>query len=258
MFTLRRVGVPAYALTSFSMLCGAPAAAGSYTYTSIAAPGQMSSFAEGVNDNNQVVGGFTDSAGVHHGFVWDSSTFTQVDGTNESSTSNTLLGAINDNGVASGQYFENGNADEVSFLYTLSTGQQQLVQKTGMNVAQNALNASGVMVGDAFTAKTDKAFMTNRTTVKLLKVPGAKHRSAATSINDSGTIVGSYVDAGHTRHGFLYQSGSYTSFDPPGSADTTPAFVTDTGVIGGTDVDGAGMSHGFTLSGGTYTNGPKC
>jgi probable HAF family extracellular repeat protein len=53
-----------------------------------------------------------------------------------------------------------------------------------------------------------------------LDVPGAL-RTYANGINASGQIVGYYVDAGGTYHGFLLDvDGSYTTIDPPAARET--------------------------------------
>ncbi|MFZ3279364.1 MAG: hypothetical protein WA182_20895 [Candidatus Sulfotelmatobacter sp.] len=51
--------------------------------------------------------------------------------------------------------------------------------------------------------------------------PGAVVTEAH-GINAFGQIVGSWQDVGGNTHGFLYNAGIYTSFDFPGSSQTTP------------------------------------
>jgi uncharacterized membrane protein len=54
------------------------------------------------------------------------------------------------------------------------------------------------------------------------------------SINQAGTITGSYVDAKGAKHGFLRNPyGTITSFDPPRGGQTTATGINDTGVIAG-------------------------
>ena len=52
-----------------------------------------------------------------------------------------------------------------------------------------------------------------------LDVPGAVSTSAG-GINARGVIVGSYVDATHQSHGYLFRDGQFTTIDFPGSAFT--------------------------------------
>jgi predicted membrane protein len=54
------------------------------------------------------------------------------------------------------------------------------------------------------------------------------------SINQAGTITGSYVDAEGAQHGFVRNPyGTITSFDPPRGKQTTATTINDSGVIAG-------------------------
>lgn len=81
-------------------------------------------------------------------------------------------------------------------------------------------------------------------------------------INNSGQIVGYYVDSAGASHGFLRASnGTITTIDVPGAASTNSASNSNTGWIAGSyatsgttvgEVVGNIVSHGFRLSpGGT-------
>jgi hypothetical protein len=73
-------------------------------------------------------------------------------------------------------------------------------------------------------------------------------------INDSGQIVGRYVDAIGTTHGFLRSGGSYTTLDVPGSTFTVANGINASGQIVGAYYDPASdKRYGFLLSGGSYT-----
>lgn len=82
------------------------------------------------------------------------------------------------------------------------------------------------------------------------------------SINQSGAIVGTYLDTNNVYHGFLRSpDGKFTSFESPG-ADTTPndfngtfaQSINDRGVIAGYYDDATGLAHGFVRSAeGTFT-----
>src|SRR5579871_3199869 len=73
------------------------------------------------------------------------------------------------------------------------------------------------------------------------------------SINQSGTVTSSYLDANNVFHGFIRDgNGRYSSFEAP-AADTTPQSyngtisqsINDLGEIAGYYVDAAGPTHGF-------------
>ncbi len=123
----------------------------------------------------------------------------------------------------------------------------------------------------------------------VLQVPGAS-RTVAYGLNNLGQIVGTYTAAG-VGHGFLYDSGVFTTIDDPqgtgtlvtgindgsevvgyssargfselngvytsisypGSKATFPSSVNNSGDIVGSYDDGQGKQHGFLFSNGVYT-----
>ena len=75
--------------------------------------------------------------------------------------------------------------------------------------------------------------------------PGAIETEAH-GINAFGEIVGSWVDGSGNTHGFLYNAGTYTSFDYPGSNSTVPWAINNAGDIVGIHDNNVG----FLLKGG--------
>src|SRR5215471_8599136 len=90
------------------------------------------------------------------------------------------------------------------------------------------LMALGLLVGLAGHANAQPTY--SFTTVD---VPGSFIRNStfANGINSSGQIVGFYFD-GRAR-GFLFDHGTYTTFDPPGSYLTIPTGINTSGQIVG-------------------------
>ena len=67
-----------------------------------------------------------------------------------------------------------------------------------------------------------------------LQVPGVTNTEAMGS-NTLGQIVGDYTDQGGTDHGFLYESGHFTTVDNPFSSGPTTLYdISDSGVMAGT------------------------
>jgi probable HAF family extracellular repeat protein len=64
-------------------------------------------------------------------------------------------------------------------------------------------------------------------------------------INQSGQIVGDYVDAAGNDRGFLYSDGRYTTIDPPGATWTEAYGVNAQGEIVGTYIGANGTVYGF-------------
>jgi len=49
------------------------------------------------------------------------------------------------------------------------------------------------------------------------------HETIVFRVNSSGEVVGSYFDSSNAEHGFLWQAGSFTTFDVPGGVGATQA-----------------------------------
>ncbi len=84
--------------------------------------------------------------------------------------------------------------------------------------------------------------------------PGSVATTLNGGPNPQGTAVGTWTDSSGVVHGLTYNNYTrkFTSFDPPGSAGTTPNFITPEGVIVGVYADSAGVLHGFILANGQY------
>src|SRR4051812_42092685 len=80
-----------------------------------------------------------------------------------------------------------------------------------------------------------------------IDVPGAS-LTAAAGINDTGQIVGEFVDSTGI-HGFLNTGGSFIPIDVPGAFSTFAQNINDAGQIVGIFVDNTG-GHGFLDTGG--------
>jgi len=83
--------------------------------------------------------------------------------------------------------------------------------------------------------------------------PLAPSNTRASGINNSGLIVGSFVDASNHQHGFLLSGGSFITLDDPSATGGTVASgINNKGQIVGTYSDARG-EHGFLLSGKIFT-----
>src|SRR5262245_33972641 len=100
------------------------------------------------------------------------------------------------------------------------------------------LLALGLLVGGTGQAKAQPSYV-------YTKLDGpASDYTRAHGINDSGQIVGAYVEAAVT-HGFLLDNGSYTTLDPPGSISTRAYGINAAGQIVGDYLDAGDTIHGF-------------
>jgi hypothetical protein len=87
---------------------------------------------------------------------------------------------------------------------------------------------------------------------QTVKYSHAPAQQAAQGINDSGQIVGTFVDSSGDFHGYERSGGKFSQIDVPfeGASETIPSAINNSGEV----VGGYSETHGFTLIGGTYTS----
>jgi uncharacterized membrane protein len=105
------------------------------------------------------------------------------------------------------------------------------------------------------TSKPGKihGFLDNAGVFTTIDYPGAA-ATLAWGINDSGLIVGDYIDTKNVEHGFLDNAGVFTAIDYSGASGTAALGINSAGDIVGIWLDAAQNSHGFLLSGGVFTS----
>lgn len=115
--------------------------------------------------------------------------------------------------------------------------------------------ALALLANSALTTGASAAMHTY--TYQLFSVASALQTNPV-AINNSGVVIGNYVDSSYNSHGFTYQNAKLTPFDVPKAATTTPLGVNDRGEIVGTYTDASGTTHGFlrTAAGGYKTIDP--
>lgn len=82
-----------------------------------------------------------------------------------------------------------------------------------------------------------------------IDIPGASG-TAASNINNSGQIVGSYVDSLGSHAFVTDKRGGFTAIDFPGATGTSGFGINNRGDVVGSYADTAGTPHGFLLSNG--------
>jgi probable HAF family extracellular repeat protein len=96
---------------------------------------------------------------------------------------------------------------------------------------------------------------------KYLDFPGSGGLASAlgnnitmpSGINNSGNVVGTYIDANGAYQGFEYSNNSFSLFDVPGAISTNAKSINNQGTIAGTFQDANGTYNGFVLNGGIFT-----
>lgn len=76
-------------------------------------------------------------------------------------------------------------------------------------------------------------------------VPSGSTYTTADGINNNGEIAGTWVDSSDGVHGFVYQAGTYTSFNVPGATSIYGVLINNNGEVAGYYYDSNNYSHGF-------------
>jgi probable HAF family extracellular repeat protein len=99
------------------------------------------------------------------------------------------------------------------------------------------------------TSNVEHQFVYDHGTFTTLDFPGASEASALfggtfpyVAVNNSGAIVGNYLDASGVSHGFLYQNGTFTKIPDAPGAGTSPSGSCTSGVLAGTTPTGISAS----------------
>ena len=259
---MRNFLIGASALVGAALLANTAAQAAA-TYIPIALPsGAVTVLPFGINDNNIVAGGYTDSSGVLHGFYGppDGSNYTTFDLTDGSQAE---ARGIRNDGSITGLALQSGFAFGEEF-YRSSTGKIKLLKNSDGNlmdgVAQGG-NDAGLYVGDyldtdgvtrlGFKGKSGK-YKKNFILRKLEGVTSTNPRQ----INNTGVVAGGYIDSSGIQHGFVLDGKKLTSFDAPNSVNVTTAEgINDAGQVSGLYTDASANRHAFLydVSTGTFT-----
>jgi uncharacterized membrane protein len=247
------------AIAAGAGLGGAPALAGSYTFTTLALPSGADSHglsrAGALNDNDQIAGTFMTKKEIPHGFFWSNGTASQVD----NGAHGTELFALSNAGLAAGIYCPKANCPGSGFsavTYDTASGVfQTLTVKQKLNPRPHSINLAGTVAGmqGAKAARTQVFVAAGTGAPAILTYPGAK-ANEPDGIDDAGLVLGEF-QVGSLWHPFTYQNGTYTDIDPPNSRNLTGEMsITSDGRIVGDYYDNTVFRYRiFTLIGGSYT-----
>lgn len=125
-----------------------------------------------------------------------------------------------------------------AFLWDHRTGFTYFENAEGHRTVPTGINARGEVVGFFYVSTSEgqrsHGFL-RRSDGRILSFdPPGSRETYAHSVNDSGTIVGAYVDSLRTTRGFIRDSnGSFENIDAPEAAATTPTAVNNKGEIAG-------------------------
>jgi len=177
----------------------------------------------GVNGGTQVIG--IDGAGNTVGFYVDAA------GTNHGFWSPSATGPFN----------------------TIDRPSTAFNQLLGINQAGNT--AVGYSSTDPTGATLQEAFslaLSTQTYTDINALLPTNLNSQATGVNNGGTVVGFYQQAGGNFSAFTDIGGIITSFEAPGAVSTQALGINDNGVIVGDYVTAGGTTFGFVDVGGSF------
>ena len=243
------------------------------SYTVLSKPHKTNIIPAALNSSDQIVGVYTDSNLVQHGFVSTHGAYTRVDvpgaypGTTAPSGINEfgmVVGSYQD-GVTFGEYgFVLNNGVYTTFDVTLANAVPDTTFALGINdwgqVVGNYLDYNGVTRGFLLSNGVYTSFDIHAS------APGINvNATLPAGINDLGQITGYYttdINGDFTTvatHGFVLSGHTTTTLDVPGAlngtygAGTQAAGINLFGQVVGFYVDTTGTTRGFVWNCGTYT-----
>jgi hypothetical protein len=248
-------------LCALAVLAAFAATSTSATADPIQYPGSTLTEAIGINNAGTVVGVYTDSSSVGHSFIYSSGTYTSFDDPSATSGTTQATG-INNSGTVVGNYVSGGayHGFERSAGGTFTT-----LSYPGANTSGTlafGINDSGDVAGQFSVTGSQnlQSFLYLRALnfYGVLSDPnagsGPNQGTAASGINNSDEVVGTYRDSSGLAHGFVYNQGTFTTLDDPNALPgyTFGVGINNNGVVSGYYVDPSGHYHGFTESNGIY------
>jgi hypothetical protein len=251
-----------------------------YVFTAITLPGVFHSEAFGINDQGLVSGlCYISPNGLHLSdpsvsFVVQNGTATTGISGPGATTTQTLLGPANKEGLAIGNY--GTDTAQSAGIYDIGTQTwAPLPAITGMELNfGNGINDAGEAVGTSYASGTSSAgngagllWTWDGSDYSFFTVPGtdaANGGAYASGLNNEGQICGYYVDAfgqAGNNHGYVKDGMHFTTLDVPGadeSGDGNGTFaigLNNQGAVVGYYVDSTAAQaiHGFVWNHGAFS-----
>jgi probable HAF family extracellular repeat protein len=226
----------------------------SQTLTTIDVPNASRTFARGINDRSEVVGGFNDFR--VHGFLRSRGQFTVIDVPGSTST---LAFGINNKSQIVGSYGVPGERNDqgvfvlpiYGFLLDRGHFTRIAVPNADATIAFG-INDLGQIVGAYYDARGTHGFLWTNGQFITIEVPDA-FGTEVRGINNLGNVVGLGRGAGSSARGFRFEAGGdFTWLDIPRAVFTIPQGVNGAGEIVGEQLLSA-QYRGFRRAFGVFT-----
>jgi hypothetical protein len=207
------------------------------TTSAIQFPGSTATFADGINNANQIVGRYQmDGTGDEgFGFIYSNGTYTSFP--LPSPANYGYVRGISDSGVVVG--------DQPAFY--LTNGSLTTIQFPGSTATDvDGITEGGTIFGTYSNtpATCQCGFTYSNGVYSSITLPAPANSGNITGLNDSGDIVGT-SPVGSINSGFVYTGGAVKVIQYPGSLTTSPAGINNSGQIVGTYTSRSGQYFGF-------------
>jgi uncharacterized membrane protein len=213
-----------------------------------------------VNSSRMVVGIYQPAGGFDHGYFQQGKTYKTIEPPQVLSS---YLSGINDLASMVGGYCDascNPRSSQHGFLYENGKYKKIDYPIAGTSIALQGINNPGQIVGGYCPGQfscpggllpSAHAFLLDHGAYTTLDFPAAT-ATQANAINDSGSIVGSYLDAALAGHAYLYQGGVFFKLDFPNSLWTVATGINNAGTVSGYYADLSAIVHGFIYRSGAF------
>jgi uncharacterized membrane protein len=217
-------------------------------------PGATATNPGGINNTGVLVGQYTDSGGVGHGFILKGKKLTTLDdpkGTSGTTGASNL--ALNGPIAVVGTYISATTGGSVGFLYKNGKFTDIPGPKGALGSTANAINDHGDITGAYFdSAAVQHGYIKKGNKYKTVDPPGSTAPSG-NGINNKGQVVLEWLDSSSVYQSVLYNGKTYKKIDVPGAGGSS--FVTDINTGGDVTyqwIDSGTVNHGALLHKGKY------
>ena len=169
-----------------------------YKYTQIDYPGAASTVANGINNNNLIVGTYVDSSGLYHGFSYSNGSFAPI---NFPKAAQTVALGVNDNGDVVGWYTVSAASGATPHGYVRRNGVFTIINYPNSTAGTTAtgINNAGTIVGN-FGSSQGYVYQNGTFTVlNAPQQPGESNVTVLNGISNLGIVVGQVFSGGAWR-----------------------------------------------------------
>ena len=251
---MRTVGKLAASTLCLCLLAATVVSAQNLVFTPIDFPGAVLTNAQGINDQGEIVGFYTDGGGRTHGFVQSGGHFRSVDYPNADATQALGIGPAGD---IVGTYQRAGEPGPIAgaipihgFLMTRRGGFFKVDYPGHQNTIAQRILPDGTILGcfhDDDRMMSMFAMAVSRRGFEQIPEPMSMHNGATP---DGQMIVGLYTDMVDGRgKAYIIRRGAFSALEVPGATQTAAWDVSPSGLVVGVYRDAAGAFHGFQYDG---------